>query len=211
MVGVGRGLPPPGVDAAVDLTAHDEPTGWWRLDAAITLDDERRRPAVGVVATPCRPVRPARGGDGPHECYPDGGPPVVGRWRSSVADQYVPYAFPQEHGHHTGLRWLAVTDPAHRLGLLVVADEPGALGWSVRHHDDAELFAATHVDGLTRSTGPDTPCLRSTPTSGGSARRRAARTPSSATAPTPVATASGPGCAGSTCGHGARGPAATCP
>ncbi len=149
--GLVEGLPP-GVDAAVDLTAHDEPTGWWRLDAAITLDDERADvPRVGVVATlPASFDRLEWLGDGPHECYPDRrAAAMVGRWRSSVADQYVPYAFPQEHGHHTGLRWLAVTDPAHRLGLLVVADEPGALGWSVRHHDDAELFAATHVDGLT--------------------------------------------------------------
>ncbi|MBL8778227.1 MAG: DUF4981 domain-containing protein [Acidimicrobiales bacterium] len=130
----------------------DDPAGWWRLDAAITLDEEHADvPRMGVTATlPASFAQLDWYGDGPRESYPDRrAAAVVGRWRSSVAEQYVPYAFPQEHGHHTGLRWLAVTDPTARLGLLVVADEPGALGWSVRHHDDAELFAATHVDELT--------------------------------------------------------------
>lgn len=148
---------PPGVDAAVDLAPVDPATGWCRLEAAVTLDDGHADvPRVGVTTI----LPPSFDhlewyGDGPHECYPDRrAAAVVGRWRSTVAEQYVPYAFPQEHGHHTGLRWLALTDPIRRLGLLVVADEPGALGWSVRHHDDAELFAATHVDGLTPLDSP---------------------------------------------------------
>lgn len=148
---------PPGVDAAVDVAPVDGDPGWWRLDATVTLDDEHADvPRVGVTATlPPSFERVEWYGDGPHECYPDRrAAAIVGRWRSTIADQYVPYAFPQEHGHHTGLRWLALTDPTHRLGLLVIADEPGALGWSVRHHDDAELFAATHVDGLTPLVSP---------------------------------------------------------
>ncbi|HNG24900.1 MAG TPA: beta-galactosidase small subunit, partial [Microthrixaceae bacterium] len=90
-------------------------------------------------------------GDGPHESYSDRrGSVTVGRWRSSVAEQYVPYVFPQEHGFHTGLRWLALRETARgrgpRTGLLVVAD--GDLGFSARHHSDADLFAATHTDEL---------------------------------------------------------------
>lgn len=96
-------------------------------------------------------------GDGPHECYPDRrDSATVGRWRSTVDGQHVRYAFPQEHGHHTGLRWLALSEARRavdgpggrsaRSGLLVVAD--GELGFSARHHSDVDLFAATHADEL---------------------------------------------------------------
>ena len=46
-------------------------------------------------------------GTGPHETYPDrkrGG--LVGTWRSTVTDQYVPYIRPQENGGHADVRWL---------------------------------------------------------------------------------------------------------
>jgi beta-galactosidase len=61
-------------------------------------------------------------GRGPWENYSDrNSSTFVGRYKSSVADLYVPYIRPQENGHRTDVRWLALsrTDGS---GLLVVAD-----------------------------------------------------------------------------------------
>jgi beta-galactosidase len=78
----------------------------------------------------------------------------VGRWSSTVAEQYVPYAFPQEHGHHTGLRWLRLTDAAGTAGVDVVAAAADDLGFAARHHDDTELFAARHTSDHTPLDAP---------------------------------------------------------
>ena len=46
-------------------------------------------------------------GRGPWENYPDRqASAVVGRYASTVSDEYVPYIAPQEHGHHGDVRWL---------------------------------------------------------------------------------------------------------
>jgi len=130
-------------------------------------------------------------GRGPLETYPDReSSEQLGRWRSHVAEQYVPYVLPQEHGHHTDARWFALTDgplAEGGAGVLVSAtDRMEPFGFSARHHHDADLFAATttaelrphptievHVDlahrGVgTGACGPDTlPPYRVT---GGAAR-----------------------------------------
>ena len=50
-------------------------------------------------------------GNGPHESYCDRMAGVrVGRYKSNVNDQYVPYIVPQEHGNKTGLRWMVLED-----------------------------------------------------------------------------------------------------
>ena len=50
-------------------------------------------------------------GPGPWEAYSDRrASALVGRYRSTVTDEYVPYIFPQEHGHHPDARWLRLTD-----------------------------------------------------------------------------------------------------
>jgi beta-galactosidase len=64
---------------------------------------------------------------------------------------------PQEHGHRTGVRWLAL-GPARRGGrrtpsLLVVADPSagsGTVGMAVRRHGDDELWRSSHTDDLAR-------------------------------------------------------------
>jgi beta-galactosidase len=143
---------PDGVTADVVLDPDPEVPSWWRLDAVVTVDDAHADvPRVGVVAElPASWTELEWLGDGPHESYPDRRASVrVGRWRSTVDDQYVPYAFPQEHGHHTGLRWLRLRDPRTGEGIEVVAEPDDDLGFAVRHHTDAELFAARHVDELT--------------------------------------------------------------
>ncbi|MBN2012222.1 DUF4981 domain-containing protein [candidate division KSB1 bacterium] len=61
-------------------------------------------------------------GRGPWENYCDrSASTFVGLYKSAVAEQYVPYIRPQENGHRTEVRWLALTN-ANGSGLLVVAD-----------------------------------------------------------------------------------------
>ncbi len=61
-------------------------------------------------------------GRGPWENYCDrNASAFVGRYRSSVAEQAVPYIRPQENGHHTDVRWLTLTRPDGR-GIGVKAD-----------------------------------------------------------------------------------------
>ncbi|OGU61532.1 MAG: hypothetical protein A2V66_00485 [Ignavibacteria bacterium RBG_13_36_8] len=45
----------------------------------------------------------------------------VGRYKSNVRDQYVPNIRPQENGHKTDTRWLALYDE-HGTGLMIMAD-----------------------------------------------------------------------------------------
>ena len=61
-------------------------------------------------------------GRGPWENYCDrSSSTFVGRYESTVAEQYVPYIRPQENGHRTDVRWLALTNEDGN-GLLIVAD-----------------------------------------------------------------------------------------
>ena len=70
---------------------------------------------------------------------------LVGRWRSTVTDQTVPYIRPQENGGHADVRWLELTGADGR-GLRIVADRPRQL--SATHLRAADLAAATHVGEL---------------------------------------------------------------
>ena len=114
-------------------------------------------------------------GRGPRETYVDRETSEqLGRWASTVADQYVPYILPQEHGNHTDTRWFALADAAGD-GLLVSStNRLDPFGFTARFHHDADLYAATttaelrasdtvevHVDVLQRGVGtgacgPDT-------------------------------------------------------
>jgi len=51
-------------------------------------------------------------GRGPHENYVDRKTSAfVGRYRSTVDDQFFPYVSPQESGYKTDVRWVALTAP----------------------------------------------------------------------------------------------------
>ncbi len=144
-------------DARADVRLRRTDDGRWDLDARFELlDPDADVPRLGVVALLPPSFRTLEWfGDGPHETYPDRrASATVGRWRSTVAEQYVPYAFPQDHGFHTDVRWLRLGDPDAGVALEVLVDTPGA-GCSVRHHTDAELFAARHVDDLTPLDRPE--------------------------------------------------------
>ncbi|MBC8075771.1 MAG: DUF4981 domain-containing protein, partial [Chloroflexales bacterium] len=111
-------------------------------------------------------------GRGPWDNYSDRkAGATLGRWSSSVADQYVPYIMPQEHGHKTDVRSLMLRDGAGQ-GLEVAGGAP--FEFSALHHSDDDLYRATHttdlaprpevflnIDGAQRglgtfSCGPDT-------------------------------------------------------
>jgi beta-galactosidase len=90
-------------------------------------------------------------GRGPHESYWDrkvGA--AIGRFETTVAQEYVPYIVPQEHGNHTDVRWLALCNEDAR-GLCVEA-LPGADGawleFSASHLSTEDLTAARHTNEL---------------------------------------------------------------
>ncbi len=86
-------------------------------------------------------------GTGPVETYPDrrrGG--AVGRWNSTVTDQFVPYTRPQENGGHAAVRWIELSDGAGR-GFRLDFDRP--LQVSATHFRASDLAAANHATELT--------------------------------------------------------------
>lgn len=90
-------------------------------------------------------------GRGPYECYPDRARgAAVGRWTSTVTDEYVPYVVPQEHGLHVDTRWVCLLDPTSRLGVRCSAGKPDRFAFSASHFTAADLTAATHADDLVR-------------------------------------------------------------
>ena len=82
-------------------------------------------------------------GRGPWENYPDRkASAMVGCYRSTVAEQYVPYIMPQENGHKTDVRWLTLTGiDGHGLR---ATGEP-TFEFSVSHFTDSDLYAALHT------------------------------------------------------------------
>ncbi len=103
-------------------------------------------PRVGVVME----LVPGLGelewlGPGPHEAYSDRrASTVVARHRSTVDDEYVPYVFPQEHGHHPDARWLRLTGPG---GGLEVRGQP-TIGFSAGRFTADDLTRALHTVDL---------------------------------------------------------------
>lgn len=85
-------------------------------------------------------------GRGPWENYPDRmAAAIVGRFRSSVSAQYVPYILPQEHGHRSEVRRLAVSDEA---GFGVELEGRPTFGFSASHFTAGDLYAARHTCDL---------------------------------------------------------------
>ena len=114
-------------------------------------------------------------GLGPAESYADRrSAATVGRWSSTVADQYVPYMHPQDHGHHLGTRWIRLHNKETERTVILTAKKPATFGFAARHHSDEALGSAAttaelraqaqtfvHVDHRVRgvgtgSCGPDT-------------------------------------------------------
>jgi beta-galactosidase len=80
-------------------------------------------------------------GSGPHETYPDRKIARIGRYISTVAEQYIPYVRPQENGGHNGVRWFELTN-AFGNGLRVQLTKP--LQVSITPNRAVDLADATH-------------------------------------------------------------------
>ena len=80
-------------------------------------------------------------GSGPHESYPDRKIARIGRYISSVADQYIPYVRPQENGGHDGVRWFELTNAAGH-GVRIQLANPSQV--SVTPNRAVDLAGATH-------------------------------------------------------------------
>lgn len=122
-------------------------TGLFRLRVEVDLDDE-------IVDIPRLGVRfdmvPGYEdltwyGRGPGECYPDRANGYrVGRWRSSVSNQYVPYIVPQEHGGHSDTRSVALDAPdGHRFSVIAEAGE--VFHFSALHTAPEDLDGLSHT------------------------------------------------------------------
>jgi len=125
--------------------------GGVRFDETVTvpveLDD---LPRVGIrFELPAEFDRLDWFGLGPGDSYPDRRALTVGRWRSSVADQYVDYVMPQDHGLHVDTRWAELRAGRRRLRL--AADRRFA--FSALEHSVEQLSTALHHDEL-RPDGP---------------------------------------------------------
>ena len=82
-------------------------------------------------------------GRGPGESYPDRkSASLIGKYSSTVWDQYHPYVRAQETGNHTDVRWMRLTDGNGR-GLLVSGGEPLNIGAWNFPQSDIEYIPAT--------------------------------------------------------------------
>ena len=87
-------------------------------------------------------------GRGPWESYPDRKrAALVSRYESTVAEQYVPYIVPQDHGNHTDTRWFTLTDDAGA-GLRFEAVGGKTFDFSASHYHPDDLFRAAHTHEL---------------------------------------------------------------
>jgi beta-galactosidase len=109
--------------------------------------DLRDLPRVGVVFELAPDLEQLEWyGRGPWESYSDRlAAAIVGRFRSTVREQYVPYILPQEHGHRSEVRRLALTDAAG-FGIEVLGRP--TIGFSASHHRADDLYRARHTSDL---------------------------------------------------------------
>ncbi len=92
-------------------------------------------------------------GRGPHENYWDRKrSALVDLYRSTVTEQYVPYILPQEHGNHTDVRRLALSNGKAALRV----EARGPLEFSASHFTAHDLFASTHTHDLEAKARPET-------------------------------------------------------
>ena len=85
-------------------------------------------------------------GPGPQETYADRKrSAIVDLHESTVAEQYVPYIMPQEHGNHCDVRWVGL---ANDRGAQFVVRAAGPLNFSASHFTAHDLYRASHTYDL---------------------------------------------------------------
>jgi beta-galactosidase len=105
-------------EGIVKVSARFASTLMDKSDAALTV------PRIGMrFRMPAAMNQVTYFGRGPEENYVDrnAGTPV-GEYKTTAEQLYYPYARPQENGHHTDTRWVALTG-GKTPGLLIEADE----------------------------------------------------------------------------------------
>ncbi len=95
-------------------------------------------------------------GRGPFENYCDRRAAAdLGVWTGTVAEEYVDYVMPQEHGHHTDTRWIELASRERSPAILRVEAEPGRpLEFNATHFTAEDLYSAKHTTDL--SARPET-------------------------------------------------------
>ena len=141
-----------GTDPDAPIVARETMT--LRADGAVLVAEDVRIPSafvdlprIGIrMNLPLALDRVTWYGRGPVESYPDRRRGArMGRFTSTVADQYVPYVVPQEHGGHADTRWAVIHTAAGR-GLLLVGAEPFQLNAS--QFTPEQITAAPHAEDL---------------------------------------------------------------
>lgn len=125
-------------EAALTATFSPEASAARKASSTLTV------PRIGVrFRLPAAMNNVEYFGRGPGENYIDrASGSKVGKYKTTADEMYVPYTRPQENGHRTDTRWLALSNGNN--GLLVVADSTvgfNALRNSVENFDSEE---ATH-------------------------------------------------------------------
>ncbi|MGE9295702.1 MAG: glycoside hydrolase family 2 TIM barrel-domain containing protein [Puniceicoccales bacterium] len=86
-------------------------------------------------------------GCGPHESYPDRKSSTpFGAYQQTIAEQYVDYVVPQEHGHHTDTLRTSLSGPDAPAQIVVEADR--AFGFNATYYSTEQLTKAYHADEL---------------------------------------------------------------
>ena len=84
-------------------------------------------------------------GRGPQENYVDRNAGTkIGRYISSVDDQYFPYILPQENGNKTDVRWFSLSNGDHTITF--TAED--TFEFSVGHYTADDLFSSYHTNEL---------------------------------------------------------------
>ncbi len=87
-------------------------------------------------------------GLGPHENYIDRNVGVsVGKFKSSVSEQYTPYILPQENGNKSDVRWFSLDNGKETLSII----SEDKMEFSVSHFSAEELFSCTHTNEVKAS------------------------------------------------------------
>jgi beta-galactosidase len=85
-------------------------------------------------------------GRGPWENYADRkSSSMVGKYSSTVDEQYVPYIMPQECGHKTDVRWLSLSND-NGYGIRIEGDP--TIEFNASHFKENDLYTARHTTDL---------------------------------------------------------------
>ena len=129
---------------------------WLRLDITPSAGWDTVWPRIGVrLDLPADVDGATWFGAGPRESYPDSmQATVVGRHSGSLEELNVPYARPQETGHHSDVRWLELSrNGTPWLRIDAEPDSAGRLpGFTLSRHTAQQIAAAGHPHELPAQT-----------------------------------------------------------